>query len=90
MRKVRRRAGLAPGGPDCHVEVQLVDGDSRNRSGHARRRSGSSTAYAPACSRWYFSIQWHMKLHGVLRMLPVQGIEERLTVELGLRAPTVG
>jgi hypothetical protein len=26
----------------------------------------------------------------VLRMLPVQGIEERLTVELGLRAPAVG
>jgi hypothetical protein len=55
-----------------------------------RRRSGSSAVYAPACPRRYCSIQWHRKLHGVLRRLPVQGIEERLTVELGLRAPTVG
>jgi hypothetical protein len=70
--------------------VRLVDGDGRNRSGHVRRRSGSSTAYAPACSQRYCSIQWHKKLHEVLRMLPVQGIEERLTVELGLRAPAVG
>jgi hypothetical protein len=31
-----------------------------------------------------------MKLHGVLRMLPVQGIDGRLTVELGLHAPVVG
>jgi hypothetical protein len=31
-----------------------------------------------------------MELHGVLRKLPVQGIEGRLTVELGLRAPAVG
>jgi hypothetical protein len=31
-----------------------------------------------------------MKLYGVLRMLPVQGIEERLTVELGLRARRSG
>jgi hypothetical protein len=31
-----------------------------------------------------------MKLHRVLRMLPVQGIEERLTVELGLCAPAIG
>ena len=67
-----------------------MDGDGRNRSGHVRRRSGSSAAYAPACSRQYCSIQWHRKLHGVLRMLPVQGIEERLTVELGLRALAVG
>jgi hypothetical protein len=55
-----------------------------------RRRSGSSAVYAPACSRWYCSIQWHMKLHGVLRRLLVQGIEERLTMEIGLRAPAVG
>jgi hypothetical protein len=82
--------GLAPGGPGGHVEVGLVDGDGRNRSGHVLRRSGSSAAYAPACSRQYRSIQWHRKLHGALRMLPVQGIEERLAVELGLRAPVVG
>jgi hypothetical protein len=82
--------GLDPGGPRSHVEVRFVDGDGRNRSGHVRRRSGSSAAYAPACSRGYCSIQWHRKLHGVLRMLPVQGIEERLTVELGLHAPAVG
>jgi hypothetical protein len=31
-----------------------------------------------------------MELHGVLRKLPMQGIKERLTVELGLRAPAVG
>jgi hypothetical protein len=48
-REVRRRAGLAPGGPGGHVEVRLVDGDGRNRSGHVRRRTGSSAAYAPAC-----------------------------------------
>jgi hypothetical protein len=70
--------------------VRLVDGDDRNRSGHVRRRLGSSVAYAPACSWRYRSIQRHRKLHGVLRMLPVQGIEERLTVELGLRALAVG
>jgi hypothetical protein len=70
--------------------VRLVDGDGRNRSGHVRRRSGSSAAYAPAYSQRYHSIQWHRKLHRVLRMLPVQGIEERLTVELGLHALAVG
>jgi hypothetical protein len=70
--------------------VRLIDGDGRNRSGHVRRRSGSSAVYAPAYSRWYCSIQWHRKLHGVLMTLPVQGIDERLTVELDLRAPTVG
>jgi hypothetical protein len=31
-----------------------------------------------------------MELHWVLRKLPVQGIEERLTVELGLHTPVVG
>jgi hypothetical protein len=82
--------GLDPGGPGGHVEMRLVDGDGRNRLGHVRRRSSSSAAYAPTYSWRYCSIQWHMKLHGVLRMLPVQGIEERLTVELGLRAPAVG
>jgi hypothetical protein len=70
--------------------VRLVDGDGRNWSGHVRKQSGSSAAYATACSRRYCSIQWHRKLYGVQRMLPVQGIEERLTVELGLRAPVVG
>jgi hypothetical protein len=89
-RKVRRRAGLSLGGPGGHVEVRVVDGDGQNRSVHVRRRSGSSAAYAPACSRQYCSIQWHRKLHGVLRMLPVQGVEERLTVELGLRASAIG
>jgi hypothetical protein len=82
--------GLDPGGPGGHVEVRLVDGDDRNRSGHVRRWSGSSAAYAPACSRRYCSIQWRRKLHGVLRMLAVQGIDGRLTVELGLRAAAVG
>jgi hypothetical protein len=88
--KVRRRPGLAPGGPGGHVEVRLVDGDGRNRSGHVRRRSGSSAAYAPAYLRRYCSIQWNRKLHGVLRTLPLLGIEGRLTVELSLRAPAVG
>jgi hypothetical protein len=69
--------------------VRLIDDDGWNRSGHVRRRSGSLAAYAPACSRWYCSIQWHRKLHRVLRMLPVQGFEERLTMELDLRAPAV-
>jgi hypothetical protein len=82
--------GLAPGGPGNHVEVRLVDGDGQNRSGHERRRAGSSAACALACSRWHRSIQGHKELHGVLRMLPVQGIEERLTMELGLRRPAVG
>jgi hypothetical protein len=31
-----------------------------------------------------------MKLHGVLRSLPVLGNEERLTVELGLHTPVIG
>jgi hypothetical protein len=64
--------------------------DGRNRSSHVRGRSGSSAACAPACSRWYSSIQGHGELHGVLRSLPVQGIEERLIVELGLRSPAIG
>jgi hypothetical protein len=55
-----------------------------------RRRASSSAAGAPAHPRRYSSIQWHGKLHVVLRSLPVQGIEERLTVELGLRSPAVG
>jgi hypothetical protein len=70
--------------------VRLVDGDGRNQSGHVRKRSGSSVAYALACSWWYCSIQCYRKLHGVLRTLPVQGIDGRLVVELGLRAPAVG
>jgi hypothetical protein len=90
VREVRRRAGLAPGGPGCHIEVRLIDGDGRNRSGHVRRRAGSSAVSAPACSRRYRSIQGHRELHGVLRMLPVQGIEERFTVEFGLCTPAVG
>jgi hypothetical protein len=70
--------------------VRLIDGDGRNRSGHMCRRSGSSAAYVLAFSRQYRSTQWHRKLHGVLRTLPVQGIEERLIVELGLLAQAVG
>jgi hypothetical protein len=31
-----------------------------------------------------------MELHGAIRSLPMQGIEERLTVELGLHTPAVG
>jgi hypothetical protein len=88
-REVRRRVGLASGSLDGHDEVWLIDGDGRNRSVHVRRRAGSSAACAPACSRRYGSIQGHTKLHGVLRSLPVQGIEERLTVELGLRTPAI-
>jgi hypothetical protein len=84
------KGGSDPGGPGGHVEVRLVDGDGRNRSCHVRRRSGSAAANTPVCSRRYCSIQWHRKLYGVLRTLPVQGIEGRLTVELGLRAPAVG
>jgi hypothetical protein len=45
---------------------------------------------APAYPRRYSSIPGNGKLHGVLRSLPVQGIEERLTVELGLRSSVVG
>jgi hypothetical protein len=89
-REVRRRAGLAPGSPCGHDEVRLDDGDGRNRPVHVRRRASSSAAGAPAYPRRYSSIQGHGKLHGVLRSLPVQGIEERLTVELGLRSPAVG
>jgi hypothetical protein len=82
--------GLAPGSPCGHVEVRLVDGDGRNRSGHERRRAGSSAVCAPACSQRYSSIQGHKELHGVLKNLPMQGIEGKLTVELGLRTPAVG
>jgi hypothetical protein len=70
--------------------VRLVDGDGRNRFDRMRRRSGSSAACAPACPRRYSSIKWHRKLHGVLRTLQVLGIDERLTVELGLRATEAG
>jgi hypothetical protein len=70
------------------VEVRLVDGDGRNRSDHDRRRSGSLAACAPACAQRYCSIKWHRKLHGGLRTLLVQGIDERLTRKLGLRATT--
>jgi hypothetical protein len=70
--------------------MRLIDGDGRNRSGHVRRRSGSLATYALACSRRHCSIQWHRKLHRVLRLLPVRGIDGRLTVEPGLRAPAVG
>jgi hypothetical protein len=73
-----------------HNEVRLDDGDGRNRPVHVRRRASSSAASAPAYPRWYRSIQGHGELHGVLTSRPVQGIEEQLTVELGLRSPMVG
>jgi hypothetical protein len=82
--------GLAQRSPCGHDEVRLNDGDGRNRPVHVRRQASSSAAGAPAYPWRYSSIQGHRKLHGVLRSLPVQGIEERLTVELGLRLPAVG
>jgi hypothetical protein len=82
--------GLASGSPCGHDVVRLADGDGRNRPIHVRRRASSSAAGAPAYPRRYSSIQGHGKLYGALRSLPVQGIEERLTVELGLRSPAVG
>jgi hypothetical protein len=87
--EVRRRAGLALGSPCGHGEVRLDDGDGRNRPVHVRRRASSSAAGAPAYPRRYSSIQGHRKLHGVLRSLLVQGIEERLTVEPSLRSPAI-
>jgi hypothetical protein len=88
-REVLRRAGLAPGSPCGHDEVRLNDSDGRNRPVHVRRRASSLAAGAPAYPRRYSSIQGHRKLHGVLRSLPMQGIEERLTVEPGLRSPAI-
>jgi hypothetical protein len=82
--------GLASGGPCGHNEVRLDDGGGRNRPVHVRRRASSSAARAPAYPRRYKSIQGHGKLHGVLKSRLVQGIEERLTVELGLRSRAVG
>jgi hypothetical protein len=82
--------GLALGSPCGHDEVWLDDGDGRNRPVHVRRRASSSAVGAPAYPRRYSSIHGHGKLHGVLRSLPVQGIEEWLTVEVGPRSPVVG
>jgi hypothetical protein len=82
--------GLASGSPYDHNEVRLDDGDGRNRPVHVRRRASSAAARAPAYPRRYRSIQGHRKLHGVLKSRSMQGIEEQLTVELGLRSPTVG
>jgi hypothetical protein len=81
--------GLAPGSPYGPDEVWLDDGDGQNWPVHVRRRVSSSAAGAPANPRRYSSIQGHRKLHGVLRSLSVQGIEERLTVEPGLRSPAI-
>jgi hypothetical protein len=58
-REVRQRAGLASGGPGGHVEVQLVDGDGQNRSGHVRRWAGSSIQ----CLREVEFDSWLWKLH---------------------------
>jgi hypothetical protein len=82
--------GLASGGPCGHDEVRLDDGDGRNQPVQLRRRASSSAAGAPAYPRRYSSIQGHRKLHGVLRSLPVQGIEERPTVEVGPCSLAVG
>jgi hypothetical protein len=82
--------GLAPGSSCGHNEVRLAVGDDRNRSVHECRRVSSSAACAPAYPQRYSSIQGHEKLHRVLRSLPVQGIEEGLTVEVGPRSPAVG
>jgi hypothetical protein len=68
--------GLASGGPCGHDEVRLDDGDGRNRPVHVRRWASSSAASALAYPRRYRPIQGHGELHGVLRSLPVQGIEE--------------
>jgi hypothetical protein len=81
--------GLASGGPCGHDEVWLDDGDGRKRPVHVRRRASSSVAGASAYPWRYSSIQGHGKLHRMLRSLPVQGIEERLTVEVGPLSPTV-
>jgi hypothetical protein len=35
------KGGVSSGSPGGHVEVRLVDGDGRNRSGHVRWRAGS-------------------------------------------------
>jgi hypothetical protein len=82
--------GLASGSPCGHDEVQLDDGDGRNRPVHVRRPASSSAACASAYPWRYSSIQGHGELHGALRSLPMQGIEEKLTVELGLHSPAVG
>jgi hypothetical protein len=75
-REVRRRVGLASGGPCGHDEVRLDDGDGRNRPVHVRRRASSSAVSAPTYPRRYRSIQGHEELHGVLMSRLVQGIEE--------------
>jgi hypothetical protein len=75
-REVRRRVGLASGGPCGHDEVWLDDGDGRNRPVHARRRASSSAACAPAYPRRYMLIQGHGELHRVLMSRPMQGIKE--------------
>jgi hypothetical protein len=90
VREVRRRTGLASGCPCGHDEVRLDDGDGRNRPVHVRRRVSSLAVGALAYPRRYSSIQGHGKPHGVLRSLPMQGIEEKLTVELGLRSLAIG
>jgi hypothetical protein len=82
--------GLAPGSSCGHGEVRLDNGDGRNRPVYVCTRASSSVAVAPAYPRRYSSIPRHEKLHGVLRSLPIQGIEERLTMELGLHSPVVG
>jgi hypothetical protein len=82
--------GLASGGPCGHDEVRLDDCDGWNWPVHVRRRASSSAAGAPAYPRQCSSIQGHVKLHRVLWSLPVQGIEERLTVEVGPRSSMVG
>jgi hypothetical protein len=81
---------LAPGGSGGHSETRLDGGGGRNRPVHVRRRVNSSAASAPAYPRRHRSIQGHGKVHGVLMSRHMQGIEEQLIVELGLRSPAVG
>jgi hypothetical protein len=67
---------LAPGSSCGHDEVRLAVGDGWNRPVHERRRVSSLAAGAPAYLRQHRSVQGHGELHGALRSLPVQGIEE--------------
>jgi hypothetical protein len=87
--------GPVKGGVGSRKSLRLRRGTTRRRwwpesAVHMHRRASSSAVGAPAYPRRHSSIQGHGKLHGALRSLPVQGIEESLTVELGLRSPAVG
>jgi hypothetical protein len=51
------------GGPGGHVEVRLIDGDGRNRSGLVRRRAGSSMA----CFGLLTAVEFNPRAHGASR-----------------------